>query len=550
LFPDDDPNEEPIKGDRIVDDDFPDGTGDRYTDIPEDQEKGEVEIDLDGTEEREEIDLEKVIQGEHVLPGEEKAETFVDLREAEEMPVVQRPDDEPPVIKKDDYQEDAALAPVIEIPAKPSETEAPVPPEPPPVRTRGRRKKSAPPEPPPPPALESAPAEEKAEEPGIIEDIVVPIEEKVEDDDLTLTPPEAESDRPSAVRIGNDTHDEIARLIADFEIRRRGLLIDDETELVPVEEKDLTSSFPEREKPIEVESAELTTEPEEPVEGDSSELLVEPDEPEGKEISVEEKRIGEPAEAAEFRWNRIESPNEEDKIKALDEENPEDEIDRDEAVERLPSLTGDTMEFQDDVMRKINSDSPAGPTMGIPETVSKLQEALPFTAPSEEVDIKKELEEIDLPGEKRKRSVDFRLDDFDLDKDLTRNDGDETENEGNSDSDEGGEAEDAEDEERISDDREGEKISARPPIVRLGFFRRVKALLFDLLIVSLFWIGATGLAAGFLSVPILDLAAAAAVPLALLFGALLTTYLFLFLFFLGETPGGRLVTPRDGNSAE
>jgi hypothetical protein len=78
----------------------------------------------------------------------------------------------------------------------------------------------------------------------------------------------------------------------------------------------------------------------------------------------------------------------------------------------------------------------------------------------------------------------------------------------------------------------------------------VKALLFDLLIVSLFWIGATGLAAGFLSVPILDLVAAAAVPLALLFGALLTTYLFLFLFFLGETPGGRLVTPRDGNSAE
>jgi hypothetical protein len=423
LFPDDDPNEEPIKGDRIVDDDFPDGTGDRYTNIPQDQEKDEVEIDLDGTEEREEIDLEKVIQGEHVLPGEEKAEAFVDLREAEETPVVQRPDDEPPVIMKANFQEDAALAPVIEIPVEPSEAEAPVPPEPPPVRTRGRRKKSAAPVPPPPPSLVSSPAEEKAKEPGIIEDIVVPLEEKIEDDDLTLTPPEAESDQPPSVRIGNDTHDEIARLIADFEIRRRGLLVDEDTKLVPVEEKDLSSSFPERETPIEVESAELTTEPEEPIDEDSSELLVEPGEPEKKELSVEEKRIGEPEEAAEFRWNRIESPNEEeDKIKASDEETPDDDIDRD--------ITGDTAGFQDEIMRKINSDSPAGPTMGIPESVSKLQEALPFAAPSEEVDIEKELESIDLPGEKRKRSVDFRLDDFDMDKELTRNDRDETESEG------------------------------------------------------------------------------------------------------------------------
>ena len=68
-----------------------------------------------------------MIQGEHVLPDEEKAETFVDLGEAEEKPVVQRPDEEPPVIKKPDLQEDETLAPIIEIPVEPSETETPVP---------------------------------------------------------------------------------------------------------------------------------------------------------------------------------------------------------------------------------------------------------------------------------------------------------------------------------------------------------------------------------------------------------------------------------------
>jgi len=48
-----------------------------------------------------------------------------------------------------------------------------------------------------------------------------------------------------------------------------------------------------------------------------------------------------------------------------------------------------------------------------------------------------------------------------------------------------------------------------------------------------------------MSTPVLDLIATAAGPLAILYAVLLGVYLFLFLLFLGETPGGRLVTPRN-----
>ena len=198
------------------------------------------------------------------------------------------------------------------------------------------------------------------------------------------------------------------------------------------------------------------------------------------------------------------------------------------------------MEFQDEDMKKMIPGSSSNPTMGIPETVTKLQEALPFGPLSDEIEIERELEAIAPPDATGARKNAFRRDDFDLERDLVREA--EAENESDEDSEEEDEAED-------SGGCEGGKIPAARSIVRLGFFRRVKALLFDLLIVAVFWVVATGLAAGFLSVPILDLVAAASVPLALLFGALLTAYLFLFLFFLGETPGGRLVTPKDVSSA-
>ncbi len=83
------------------------------------------------------------------------------------------------------------------------------------------------------------------------------------------------------------------------------------------------------------------------------------------------------------------------------------------------------------------------------------------------------------------------------------------------------------------------------PVVRLGFFRRIKATIFDLLVIGAFWAGATFLTAYFLSMPVLDLIKVSALPLGLLFIVLLVIYFFMFMLFLGETPGGRLVTPKE-----
>jgi len=103
----------------------------------------------------------------------------------------------------------------------------------------------------------------------------------------------------------------------------------------------------------------------------------------------------------------------------------------------------------------------------------------------------------------------------------------------------------AEKKEKQEETEEPAKPAVRAPVVRLGFFRRIKATLFDLLVVGAFWAGATGLTAHFLSIPVLDLIASAALPLGLLFVVLLAIYLFMFLLFLGETPGGRLVAPKN-----
>jgi hypothetical protein len=353
---------------------------------------------------------------------------------------------------------------------------------------------------------------EKAEESEIVEDAVVPPDDKVEGGALMSPPPEAEAAPPSSSRIESDTHDEIARLIADFEIRRRGFPVEGETDLAPAEDLGRSSSLKQQEKPSKDGPAGAAVEPEE------------------KEISGEGHRPG-----------GEDKPPDEEGIKDVAEgENPEKDEDRDMTDEHLPSLTGDAMEFQDEVMKTMIPGSSSGPTMGIPETVTRLQEALLFGPLSDEIEIERELEAIAPPDATGARKNAFRLDDFDLEKDLIWEA--ETEDEEDEDSDEENETEDSGDED--------EKITAPRPIVRLGFFRRVKALLFDLLIVAVFWVVATGLSAGFLSVPILDLAAAASVPLALFFGALLTAYLFLFLFFLGETPGGRLVMPKDANSTD
>jgi len=80
---------------------------------------------------------------------------------------------------------------------------------------------------------------------------------------------------------------------------------------------------------------------------------------------------------------------------------------------------------------------------------------------------------------------------------------------------------------------------------RLGFFGRLKAVVFDLIFIALVWLGTVWLASRLMAVPLTRLVAASAGPLAIFFLVLFVGYMFLFLFFLGETLGGRLASPRD-----
>ncbi len=84
----------------------------------------------------------------------------------------------------------------------------------------------------------------------------------------------------------------------------------------------------------------------------------------------------------------------------------------------------------------------------------------------------------------------------------------------------------------------------RPPR-RLGFLSRIKAILYDLALIALLWLVGVWLASRLMAVSLPALLAAAPVPLVFLFVVFLGGYLFLFLFFFGETLGGRLSAPRD-----
>ena len=79
---------------------------------------------------------------------------------------------------------------------------------------------------------------------------------------------------------------------------------------------------------------------------------------------------------------------------------------------------------------------------------------------------------------------------------------------------------------------------------RPGFFRRTIALIFDVLFIAVLWTLSIGLAAKLMAVPPIDLVLATKIPMSLYFLVLLGGYYFLFLFFLGETLGDRLVAPR------
>ncbi len=150
-------------------------------------------------------------------------------------------------------------------------------------------------------------------------------------------------------------------------------------------------------------------------------------------------------------------------------------------------VPGDTYEFKEEVFSQAEKYASPHTGVGLPESVTQ---AMPFT-PTEEIG--REDEEVLEPAEAG-----------------------------------AGEFEDEE--------------SLRP---QLGFVSRLKAVLFDLGLILGIWLISLILASRIMSVSILKLASVSAVSLALFYLVLLVAYFFLFLFFLGETLGDRLVSARD-----
>jgi hypothetical protein len=173
-----------------------------------------------------------------------------------------------------------------------------------------------------------------------------------------------------------------------------------------------------------------------------------------------------------------------------------------EASTEMPGgsfVPGDTMDFEEEVMREAGL-RPTRSTIGIPETLSKLE----------------------LAG--------------------TLDEAPDGSGEDGAGSDPWGRA-GAESLSSLAEDRPsaGDDLVPRR---KLGFLGILRAGLCDLALVALFWFVAVLLAARILSLGVPTLVVRAAVPLALLFGVFLVAYLFLFLFFLGETLGARIAAPR------
>ena len=90
----------------------------------------------------------------------------------------------------------------------------------------------------------------------------------------------------------------------------------------------------------------------------------------------------------------------------------------------------------------------------------------------------------------------------------------------------------------------GSYAEEETPARRLGFFRKIGALFFDLVFIGAVCLGSLWLAARLMDVALFDLISIARVAAGLYCLSLLFGYFFLFLFFLGETLGDRLASPR------
>jgi len=89
-----------------------------------------------------------------------------------------------------------------------------------------------------------------------------------------------------------------------------------------------------------------------------------------------------------------------------------------------------------------------------------------------------------------------------------------------------------------------ELLDREPPAPRrrLGFIRKTAALLFDAAFIAVIWGLALWLAGRLMGVPLIEILETSPVAAGVLLAALLGSYFFLFLFFLGETLGDRMAS--------
>ena len=186
--------------------------------------------------------------------------------------------------------------------------------------------------------------------------------------------------------------------------------------------------------------------------------------------------------------------------------------DAEEKVESRSFVPGDTMDFEEEVMSRAEKMAPTRPTIGIPEKVTKDKSGFLF----DKADMAKvKTDEIGIPRYKMEEAEEPE------------------------------EAEEADEDVYAAGEEPDEAEAAEVQRPRLGFFGRLTAFVFDFIFIALVWMGTVWGASLMMDVPVRALVKAVPIPLGGLFLILLIGYFFLFFFFLGETLGGRMASPRD-----
>ena len=301
-----------------------------------------------------------------------------------------------------------------------------------------------------------------------------------EPDGLKRPPRPRKKSEPSVPK--SDTREEIARLIAALEEKEK-------------------KGAPEPVLPVRESVSEL--EPESKTPPDAAFNLPEPGPPEESLDLSDEEASPEPASEPTSWEARLKKPA------TVDLENgplpgaflPADEPESEEppALEGPPAhpTAGDTMDFEEELYRR-TPPAVASPTrMGIPERVAGESALLPPP----------DVEEIPR-REKVRRSL--------FEEEIPA---------------------------AVPADAGSYEEEETPPR-RLGFFRKIGALLFDFVFIGAVCLGSLWLAARLMDAALFDLISIARVAVGLYCLSLLFGYFFLFLFFLGETLGDRLASPR------